>query len=92
MGRLLEGEIDELPDLTNAEKIMTDFKLDEDSLGRLEFLFILGLGSFYEGLNVQESTGNRCVLGEFLQHGLIVTLSICRVRLGGCVLKDEGDH
>ena len=30
MGRLLEGEIDELPDLTNAEKIMTDFKLDEE--------------------------------------------------------------
>ncbi|CAE7556449.1 unnamed protein product, partial [Symbiodinium necroappetens] len=30
VGRLLEGEIDELPDLTNAEKIMTDFKLDED--------------------------------------------------------------
>ena len=35
VGRLLEGEIDELPDLTNAEKIMTDFKLDEDDMGRV---------------------------------------------------------
>ena len=29
VGKLLECEMDELPDLTNAEKIMTDFKLDE---------------------------------------------------------------
>jgi len=35
VGRLLEGEIDELPDLTNAEKIMTDFKLDEDACSKL---------------------------------------------------------
>jgi len=31
VGKLLEGEIDELPDLTKAEKIMQDFKLDEDA-------------------------------------------------------------
>ncbi|CAE7329125.1 unnamed protein product [Symbiodinium natans] len=35
VGRLLEGEIDELPDLTNAEKIMTDFKLDEDACSKM---------------------------------------------------------
>lgn len=31
VGKLLEGEIDELPDLTKAEKNMQDFKLDEDA-------------------------------------------------------------
>ncbi|CAE7211131.1 unnamed protein product, partial [Symbiodinium pilosum] len=35
VARLLEGEIDELPDLTNAEKIMTDFKLDEDACSKM---------------------------------------------------------
>lgn len=31
VGKLLEGEVDELPDLTKAEKVMTDYKLDEDA-------------------------------------------------------------
>jgi len=35
VGKLLEGEVDELPDLTNAEKIMTDFKLDEDACSKM---------------------------------------------------------
>ncbi|CAK9092604.1 Uncharacterized protein SCF082_LOCUS43580 [Durusdinium trenchii] len=31
VGKLLEGEVDELPDLTKAEKVMQDYKLDEDA-------------------------------------------------------------
>jgi len=35
VGKLLEGEVDELPDLTAAEKIMTDYKLDEDACSKM---------------------------------------------------------
>ncbi|CAE7523373.1 unnamed protein product [Symbiodinium natans] len=35
VGKLLEGEVEELPDLTNAEKIMTDYKLDEDACSKM---------------------------------------------------------
>jgi len=34
-GKLLEGEIDELPDLTEAEAIMEKYKLDEDAKSKL---------------------------------------------------------
>lgn len=34
-GKLLEGEVDELPDLTEAEAIMDKFKLDEDARSKL---------------------------------------------------------
>ncbi|CAJ1421409.1 unnamed protein product [Effrenium voratum] len=34
-GKLLEGEIDELPDLSEAEKIMEKYKLDEDARSKL---------------------------------------------------------
>jgi len=35
VGKLLECEMDELPDLVKAEKIMTDFKLDEDACSKM---------------------------------------------------------
>merc|ERR1740121_3337840 len=34
-GKLLEGEVEELPDLTAAENLMTKFKLDEDARSKL---------------------------------------------------------
>merc|ERR1719429_350109 len=34
-GKLLEGEVDELPDLKDAEQLMTKFKLDEDARSKL---------------------------------------------------------
>mmetsp|Transcript_71260 Transcript_71260/g.183702 ORF Transcript_71260/g.183702 Transcript_71260/m.183702 type:complete len:303 (-) Transcript_71260:181-1089(-) len=34
-GKLLEGEVDELPDLAEAEVIMTKYKLDEDARSKL---------------------------------------------------------
>ncbi|CAE8642325.1 unnamed protein product [Polarella glacialis] len=34
-GKLLEGEIEELPDLTEAEGIMEKYKLDEDAKSKL---------------------------------------------------------
>lgn len=34
-GKLLEGEVDELPDLTEAEAMMTKYKLDEDARSKL---------------------------------------------------------
>merc|ERR1719210_595241 len=34
-GKLLEGEVDELPDLEEAEGLMTKFKLDEDARSKL---------------------------------------------------------
>merc|ERR1719188_2043067 len=34
-GKLLEGEVDELPDLEEAEALMTKFKLDEDAKSKL---------------------------------------------------------
>merc|ERR1719336_226594 len=34
-GKLLEGEVDELPDLEEAEQLMTKFKLDEDARSKL---------------------------------------------------------
>ncbi|CAE8718404.1 unnamed protein product, partial [Polarella glacialis] len=34
-GKLLEGEMEELPDLTEAEKIMEKYKLDEDARSKL---------------------------------------------------------
>merc|ERR1719210_2453938 len=34
-GKLLEGEVDELPDLEEAEEIMTKYKLDEDARSKL---------------------------------------------------------
>eukprot|EP00405_Crypthecodinium_cohnii_P021543 CAMPEP_0206466752 /NCGR_PEP_ID=MMETSP0324_2-20121206/28643_1 /ASSEMBLY_ACC=CAM_ASM_000836 /TAXON_ID=2866 /ORGANISM="Crypthecodinium cohnii, Strain Seligo" /LENGTH=505 /DNA_ID=CAMNT_0053939923 /DNA_START=208 /DNA_END=1723 /DNA_ORIENTATION=+ len=34
-GKLLEGEVDELPDLTEAEAIMSKYKLDEDARSKL---------------------------------------------------------
>lgn len=34
-GKLLEGEVDELPDLSEAEKIMEKYKLDEDARSKL---------------------------------------------------------
>merc|ERR1719492_68752 len=34
-GKLLEGEVDELPDLAEAEGLMTKFKLDEDARSKL---------------------------------------------------------
>ncbi|CAE7592074.1 unnamed protein product [Symbiodinium sp. CCMP2592] len=39
VGKLLECEMDELPDLVKAEKIMTDYKLDEDGLFFALFFF-----------------------------------------------------
>jgi len=35
VGKLLEGEIEELPDLTEAEKVMDKYKLDEDAKSKL---------------------------------------------------------
>merc|ERR1719356_162449 len=34
-GKLLEGEVDELPDLEEAEGLMTEYKLDEDARSKL---------------------------------------------------------
>merc|ERR1719440_462709 len=34
-GKLLEGEVEELPDLTEAEALMTKYKLDEDAKSKL---------------------------------------------------------
>eukprot|EP00401_Gymnodinium_catenatum_P074494 CAMPEP_0117501424 /NCGR_PEP_ID=MMETSP0784-20121206/23290_1 /TAXON_ID=39447 /ORGANISM="" /LENGTH=576 /DNA_ID=CAMNT_0005296675 /DNA_START=48 /DNA_END=1775 /DNA_ORIENTATION=+ len=34
-GKLLEGEVDELPDLSEAEALMTKYKLDEDAKSKL---------------------------------------------------------
>jgi len=34
-GKLLEGEVDELPDLAEAEELMTKYKLDEDARSKL---------------------------------------------------------
>merc|ERR1719373_1477949 len=35
VGKLLEGEVDELPDLRDAEDVMDHFKLDEDAKSKL---------------------------------------------------------
>eukprot|EP00435_Cladocopium_sp_Y103_P017305 s1263_g4.t1 len=35
VGKLLEGEVDELPDLTEAEQVMEKYRLDEDAKSKL---------------------------------------------------------
>lgn len=35
VGKLLEGEMEKLPDLGEAEKIMTKYRLDEDAKSKL---------------------------------------------------------
>ena len=35
VGKLLEGEIEELPDLSDAEKVMEKYRLDDDAKSKL---------------------------------------------------------
>merc|ERR1719330_2110591 len=58
-GKLLEGEVDELPDLKEAEVLMTKFKLDEDARSKLREIVEKRAGDKEEVLaSVEKHLGN----------------------------------